>query len=105
MLAQDQDTTPDVEEQLSELRRSCFASADLRHAGLAEVDWEGADLRGADLRDSTFQTSLADCGFPVNVRSQYSSRYGTSLRSAISATLRSIGERALKRRVSIKKFR
>ena len=46
----------------SRLRHVCFASASLRGAGLAEIDWEGADLRGADLRFSTFHLGTSRSG-------------------------------------------
>lgn len=39
-----------------------FRSATLRGCGLAEVEWEGADLRDADLRDSTFHMGSTRSG-------------------------------------------
>lgn len=44
------------------LHSACFASASLRNCGLAEIDWEGADLRDADLRGSTFHLGTTRSG-------------------------------------------
>jgi uncharacterized protein YjbI with pentapeptide repeats len=41
---------------------ACFARADLHMAGLADIDWEGADLRGADLRGATFHLGSSRSG-------------------------------------------
>lgn len=39
-----------------------FVGANLANCGLAEIDWEGADLRGADLRGSTFHMGTTRSG-------------------------------------------
>jgi uncharacterized protein YjbI with pentapeptide repeats len=39
-----------------------FRGALLRAAGLADVHWEGADLRGADLREAAFHLGSSRCG-------------------------------------------
>jgi uncharacterized protein YjbI with pentapeptide repeats/energy-coupling factor transporter ATP-binding protein EcfA2 len=41
---------------------ACFARADLHKTGLADIDWEGADLRGADLRGATFHLGSSRSG-------------------------------------------
>jgi len=44
------------------LRGCSFRNATLRGCGLAEIDWEGADLRDADLRGSTFHMGSTRSG-------------------------------------------
>lgn len=46
----------------SELPRTSFFGASLRGCGLAEIEWEGADLRNADLRGSTFHMGTTRSG-------------------------------------------
>jgi uncharacterized protein YjbI with pentapeptide repeats len=44
------------------IRGGDLREAILRNAGLAEIDWEGADLRGADLRGATFHLGSSRSG-------------------------------------------
>lgn len=46
----------------SVLHSARFNGADLRKCGLAEIDWEGANLRDADLRGSTFHMGTTRSG-------------------------------------------
>lgn len=46
----------------SHLPRANFRDAALPGCGLAEIDWEGADLRGADLRGVTFHAGSSRSG-------------------------------------------
>jgi uncharacterized protein YjbI with pentapeptide repeats len=46
----------------STLTEAIFAGADLRDAGLAEIDWEQADLRNADLRGVSFHLGSSRSG-------------------------------------------
>ena len=42
--------------------RADFREANLGGAGLADIQWEDADLRGADLRDCTFHMGSTRSG-------------------------------------------
>lgn len=46
----------------STMPRAVFELADLRETGLAEIHWEGADLREADLRGCTFHMGSSRSG-------------------------------------------
>ena len=53
----------------SVMRNPRFMRADLRGAGLAEIDWENADLRSADLRGASFhmgttRSGMVNCDVP-----------------------------------------
>jgi uncharacterized protein YjbI with pentapeptide repeats len=53
-----------------------FRIAKLRHAGLAEVDWEGADLRDADLRGCSFHLGSSRSGLVGSPYPGHGSRTG-----------------------------
>jgi uncharacterized protein YjbI with pentapeptide repeats len=47
---------------LTTLRNANFEGARIRSCGLADVDWESANLRNADLRGSTFHAGSSRSG-------------------------------------------
>jgi uncharacterized protein YjbI with pentapeptide repeats len=53
-----------------------FRKADLRDTGLAEVEWEGADLRGADLRGASFHMGTTRSGLVGSPIASEGSRTG-----------------------------
>ncbi len=54
----------------------CFFGANLRRAGLADIDWPGADLRRADLRGSTFHLGSSRSGLVGSYLAGEGSRTG-----------------------------
>ncbi len=60
----------------SVLRRATFYKSDLRYCGLADINWEGADLRRADLRRATFHMGTTRNGLVASTTPCEGSRTG-----------------------------
>lgn len=60
----------------SEMMFARFERADLRAAGLAEIEWEGADLRDADLGGATFHMGSSRSGMVGSTLASEGSRTG-----------------------------
>lgn len=56
--------------------RAFFAKADLRGAGMAEINWEDCDLRGADLRGVAFHMGSTRCGLVGSPYPSHGTRTG-----------------------------
>ena len=55
-------TFDQVDLTATSMPNACLAGATLLSCGLAEIDWEGADLRNADLHGSTFHAGSSRSG-------------------------------------------
>ena len=53
-----------------------FFQADLRNAGLAEIDWQDCDLRNADLRGAAFHLGSTRCGLVGSPYPSHGTRTG-----------------------------
>ncbi|HEX3870857.1 MAG TPA: pentapeptide repeat-containing protein, partial [Pirellulales bacterium] len=60
----------------SQMPGACFHKANLRNTGLAEIDWDRADLRGADLTHCTFHLGSSRSGLVGSPIASEGSRTG-----------------------------
>ena len=58
------------------MRAADFRGANLAGAGLADIDWEGANLRAADLRGSTFHMGSSRSGLVGSPYPSHGTRTG-----------------------------
>ena len=56
--------------------RADFHGADLTNTGLADIEWEGADLRRADLRGASFHAGTTRCGLVGSLTPSEGTRTG-----------------------------
>lgn len=57
-------------------RKACLRGALLMNAGLAQIEWEGADLREADLSHASFHFGSSRSGLVLNAPASWGTRTG-----------------------------